>query len=302
MHGLPNTKGLAYYRVQIAQAGSSTSRSSFEATAAVAAAQTALAIANPSTSFTLETQNQLLLSQITDCRNFVREALDSLPSEKDIHARQERTRKSRDEGAIVDSRFLSERLDGILGGIRNASDSLKGSSVSVKKSISTGGKGAIGKGSAYTGWPVTILDAKLFDPPLPDNLSLDITIQDAAIVTELRLLDFIHPPSSSSGGGSVQPFSALDAVQHLGLGGFGFREKLTSAFKGRKSHDGGDGSEGEEVFSYKGMEVKVKEKIRVESQDPSLMSLMSKLGALEHNVVMSRTSLGIVMRDASVLI
>ena len=46
---------------------------------------------------------------------------------------------------------------------------------------------------------------------------------------------------------------------------------------------------------YRGQEVRVREKIRVESQDPSLMSVMAKLSALEHGVGVARRSLAIVM-------
>lgn len=44
-----------------------------------------------------------------------------------------------------------------------------------------------------------------------------------------------------------------------------------------------------------GQEVKVREKVRVESQDPSLMAVMAKLSALEHGVAVSRKALDIVM-------
>jgi len=50
-----------------------------------------------------------------------------------------------------------------------------------------------------------------------------------------------------------------------------------------------------QVFTYKGQEVRVREKVRVESQDPSLMAVMAKLSALEHGVGVARRSLAIVM-------
>jgi hypothetical protein len=60
----------------------------------------------------------------------------------------------------------------------------------------------------------------------------------------------------------------------------------------RLEHD-----EAEQVFTYRGNEVKVREKVRVESADPSLMSAMAKLGALEHTVGMARKCLSIVMGE-----
>ncbi len=62
----------------------------------------------------------------------------------------------------------------------------------------------------------------------------------------------------------------------------------------RLEHD-----EVEQVFEYRGKEVRVREKIRVESADPSLLSAMAKLAALEHNVGMARKCLSIVMGEDS---
>lgn len=39
----------------------------------------------------------------------------------------------------------------------------------------------------------------------------------------------------------------------------------------------------------------MREKVRVESQDPSLMAALAKLGALEHTVGLSRRALDVVM-------
>ena len=41
--------------------------------------------------------------------------------------------------------------------------------------------------------------------------------------------------------------------------------------------------------------MKVREKVRVESQDPALMAVMAKLSALGHGVAVWRHSLSIVM-------
>jgi hypothetical protein len=49
------------------------------------------------------------------------------------------------------------------------------------------------------------------------------------------------------------------------------------------------------VFSWKGDEVKVREKVRVESQDPSLMAVMAKLSALHHEVIKCKTALKVLM-------
>lgn len=49
------------------------------------------------------------------------------------------------------------------------------------------------------------------------------------------------------------------------------------------------------MFSYRNTDVRVKEKVRVESQDPSLISAMAKLAALEHTVELGRRALSVVM-------
>ena len=52
-----------------------------------------------------------------------------------------------------------------------------------------------------------------------------------------------------------------------------------------------------DMFHWNGQDVKVKEKIRIESQDPNLISTMTKLTALEREVAKWRTALAVVMGD-----
>lgn len=49
------------------------------------------------------------------------------------------------------------------------------------------------------------------------------------------------------------------------------------------------------VFNWNGEDVKVKEKIRVESQDPCLMAVMAKLTALQYEVLKWIASLKVLM-------
>lgn len=49
------------------------------------------------------------------------------------------------------------------------------------------------------------------------------------------------------------------------------------------------------MFTWKGEEVRVREKVRVESQDPSLMAVMAKLTALEHEVLRWTAALLVLM-------
>lgn len=78
----------------------------------------------------------------------------------------------------------------------------------------------------------------------------------------------------------------------IGLGGFSLRDRLFGTK--HQTHD-----EAGDVYHWNDEEVKVKEKIRVESQDPSLMSAMAKLTALDNETTKLRKALAIVMQDES---
>lgn len=73
------------------------------------------------------------------------------------------------------------------------------------------------------------------------------------------------------------------------LSGFSLRQRLGLAPR-LPEHD-----ESEQVFTYKDQQVKVREKVRVESQDPALIAIMAKLSALGHAVAVWRHNLSIVM-------
>lgn len=76
------------------------------------------------------------------------------------------------------------------------------------------------------------------------------------------------------------------------LTGLGLRDRLAVALGAAKTHVH---EELGETFEYKGEQVRVKEMLRVESQDPSLLAALAKLSALEHSVAMSRRALHTVM-------
>ena len=73
------------------------------------------------------------------------------------------------------------------------------------------------------------------------------------------------------------------------INGLSLRQRLGLAPR-LQEHD-----ETGQVFMYKGKEVRVREKVRVESQDPSLMAVMAKLSAIEHGVGVARRCLSVVM-------
>lgn len=85
----------------------------------------------------------------------------------------------------------------------------------------------------------------------------------------------------------MRSLEAADAVPDI-------RSRFASAIgvHRRVEHD-----EADKEFIYLGKSVRVKEKVRVESADPSLMAAMAKLAALEHTIGMSRKCLSIVMEE-----
>jgi hypothetical protein len=51
----------------------------------------------------------------------------------------------------------------------------------------------------------------------------------------------------------------------------------------------------DDIFTWRGQEVKVREKLRVESSDPNLMAALAKLMSLERAVALAREGLNTVM-------
>lgn len=134
-------------------------------------------------------------------------------------------------------------------------------------------------------WNEDTIDDKTFDPPLPHNLSLHFSIADAALVLQVRTVEALPPGTSA---GTATP----NSVSSQSYSGFSLRDRLAQALGGPRAptHD-----ETEEIFRYKGQNVRVKDKLRVETLDPSLMAALAKLSALEHTVSLSRRALDVVM-------
>lgn len=78
---------------------------------------------------------------------------------------------------------------------------------------------------------------------------------------------------------------------HDSFSPFSFGNRFAAAISGSRpqAHD-----EMGQVFTYKGTEVKVKEKVRVESSDPILMATFAKLTALERTLGIARKALAML--------
>lgn len=118
---------------------------------------------------------------------------------------------------------------------------------------------------------------QLFDPPLPPYLSFHLSIADSALVLILRTLEPNTPTQTPTAFASDISLTGLSLRDRI----FGSRQR---------AHD-----EVGDVFSWNGEDVYVKEKVRVESQDPSLMAVMAKLSALEHEVMRWVAALRVLM-------
>jgi hypothetical protein len=84
---------------------------------------------------------------------------------------------------------------------------------------------------------------------------------------------------------TLEPYDPTVVEFHSG---FNIRDRLAYALGTQRgpAHD-----EVDETFIYREQDVRVKDKVRVESQDPSLISVVAKLNALEHSVALSQLAL-----------
>ncbi|KAI9833328.1 MAG: hypothetical protein M1819_003723 [Sarea resinae] len=160
-------------------------------------------------------------------------------------------------GSANDANFISGQLRLLFDNLTEAKVALNGWDMHAK-------------------WWQDPVDEQTFEPPLPSNVAFHLFIYEAALHLTLRTLEPANQPPSES-------FSGLN-----------LRDRLAAAIGVTKKPDH---DEAEEVFTYRGQEVRVKDRVRVESQDPSLMAIMAKLSALEHSVALSRKALSIVMGE-----
>ncbi|KAH8149194.1 uncharacterized protein LAJ45_06733 [Morchella importuna] len=208
----------------------------------------------------------LHIEQLTDVKNHVRECLALLGP----------------EGA--EAAWLGRGRDGAAGALRKMRV-LRGGIAAARAALKGARPAAL--------FPCRAVDPRIFDPPLPPLLAFDLYITEAALTAELRTLEPVAV-------GSVDGGSAPG-------GGFGFGQRFAAAVGlrggvGMGMGGGGGEAEGAEVFVYRGASVRVRERIKVESQDPNLMAVWAKLGGLEHALVGAIKSLEMVAGAAGVVV
>lgn len=130
-------------------------------------------------------------------------------------------------------------------------------------------------------WNSSVMD-EVLGPVTNHGLSLHFTVQDANLVLTVRTLE--PAPSANSPGTPI-------ADSSFSLSGFSLRSRLLGLGSKPPTHD-----EMGETFPWRqNGAVHVREKVRVESGDPSLMSVAAKLSALQHEVARWTLNLSIVM-------
>lgn len=206
---------------------------------------------------TQPTAPTIVLEQLTTTRTLINACLDVVDA-------------TRWTGDSKNANFISGQLRLLHDNIQEAKGALKGWTEGQKA------------------WHESPVPADTFNPPLPDNVSFHLSISEAAVLLNVRTLETAYPVTGTN---TPLSFSSTTSGQPS-YSGFSLREKLVNALGvGRPAfHD-----EAHEIFTYKGQDVRVRDKVRVESQDPCLMSAMAKLGALERSVAISRRALDVVM-------
>ncbi|KAF3069105.1 hypothetical protein GL218_08023 [Daldinia childiae] len=155
-----------------------------------------------------------------------------------------------------------------------------------------------------TAWTTNSVSLGHFTPPLSRNLSLYVTIQDACLVIYLRALEPADAPVNF-GTKLALAIGTTRRIEHDEADRvFSYRcddesriDDSTSAPEHHgirnSSNNSGEDNEG----NKKEVEVYVREKVRVESADPSLLSLSAKLSALGNTLGLARRNLAAVMEQ-----
>ncbi|PNY23076.1 Uncharacterized protein TCAP_06973 [Tolypocladium capitatum] len=147
-------------------------------------------------------------------------------------------------------------------------------------------------------WLTSSCPSHHFKPSLPANLSFHMGLQESSVVLYLRALEPARAPvhfgtKLALAIGTVRRLEhdEMDLVFRFRPDGDGTAEsKGGSARHTPEPRSQSCGAESRDV-----QDVYVREKVRVESADPSLISLYSKLGYLSHMLGQTRRNLAAVM-------
>ncbi|KHO00276.1 uncharacterized protein MAM_02199 [Metarhizium album ARSEF 1941] len=140
-------------------------------------------------------------------------------------------------------------------------------------------------------WQTASCPAHHFSPAMPPSLSFYVTLQESSIVLWLRALE----PAGAPVNFGVKLGLAIGTVRRLE------HDEMDTVFRYCPDGDGscepkrGPGAARTSGKRDRTENVFVREKVRIESADPSLISLYSKLGFLSHMLGQARHNLAAVM-------
>ncbi|GAW24514.1 hypothetical protein ANO14919_141010 [Xylariales sp. No.14919] len=216
--------------------------------------------------------------------------------------------------------FLSSQLRLLAQNIDEASEILKGTPPSIPEfkpaqSLSTANGSRPGtatteasiattsSGNYESDWTQYSAAPTSFTPPLGQTLSFHVTIQDACLVLHLRTLEPVDAPVNLG----IKLALAIGTARRLehdeaekvftyryqesdpSIPSAGSGQSQLYPTRGSRGTQGRNTGEAERVY--------VREKVRVESADPSLLSMSTKLSALTNTLNLARRNLAAVMGE-----
>ncbi|KAF7549769.1 hypothetical protein G7Z17_g6156 [Cylindrodendrum hubeiense] len=152
---------------------------------------------------------------------------------------------------------------------------------------------------ADPGWVASSCPAYHFQPPPGPNFSFYIGLQESSIVLWLRTVEPTDAPVhlSTKLGLAIGTFRRLEHDEMDSIFNYHIKGSDTGEPRPRSARHTPEPRSSPPMFGNGRdvQEVWVREKVRVESADPSLISLQSKLGFLSHILSQARRNLSAVM-------
>ncbi|KAF5642737.1 hypothetical protein F25303_6456 [Fusarium sp. NRRL 25303] len=147
-------------------------------------------------------------------------------------------------------------------------------------------------------WQMCSCSPDQFEPSIGPNLSFYLGLQESCIILWLRALEPVHAhvhfgTKLGLAFGTVRRLEhdEMDTVFRYNTQG----SNIGGSKRGGARHTPEPGSSAAEVDSNDIQEVYVREKVRVESADPSLISIQSKLSYLSHMLGQARRNIAEVL-------
>ncbi|KAF1811060.1 hypothetical protein P152DRAFT_490141 [Eremomyces bilateralis CBS 781.70] len=215
------------------------------------------------------------IPQLSTCRSSILSALDAI----DV---------SRWAGSPHDANFIAGQLRLLSTEIANARKELKGeegtkhdgglwTETGVARGCFEGTVGAAGGGGYAAPGDAVIREGF-------HHLNVWVGVRGCVLEVVVRTLQPVQPESSGIGGGMLRGLANALGGQKLAA----HDEEGKVFVVGGVEEDAGSGE---------GREVRVREKVRVEAQDPALIAVGVKLGHLNHVVGLARGALAVVMGE-----